>query len=273
MYVCCFFNAGGAVVVVPQGIESVNRSDVNMGCTISALVESGGVMVCSCGSIILDGISPTINTSTNTSDWASQLVTVRKNKQTTEIPYDYVLLTFGFDTAVSLTGIELDMFICPEWNIDAPVITVFADVENNLVFNGGSGLQFENYTPSQSSCNSLSTVTISLGGILTGRTWHIVAQGFPEFSPIEWVHVGEVRFLGADKYNSSKYVRLVPTCAHCTYTYVYMVMFLYMRPLSLASTFTPYTLAYVPYTACNIQALHTACNVYAICALSECRYI
>ena len=32
------------VQVVPQGIESVNGSDVNMGCS-SPLVDSGGVMV------------------------------------------------------------------------------------------------------------------------------------------------------------------------------------------------------------------------------------
>ena len=31
--------------VVPQGIESVNGSDVNMGCA-SPLVDSGGMMVC-----------------------------------------------------------------------------------------------------------------------------------------------------------------------------------------------------------------------------------
>ena len=99
-------------VVVPRGIDSVNGSDVNMGCT-SPLVNISGVMVCSSNcSTLLDGISPTIDTST--SDWASQLVTVRMTEYTENIPYPHVLLTFGFDTAVSLTGIELDMFICPE---------------------------------------------------------------------------------------------------------------------------------------------------------------
>ena len=36
---------------------------------------------------------------------------------------------FGFDTVVSLTGIELDMFICPELRIVAPYIyrCVYAD--------------------------------------------------------------------------------------------------------------------------------------------------
>ena len=184
-------------VVVPQGIGSVNGSDVNMGCT-SPLVDSGGVMVCSsdCSTLLLDGISPTIDTST--SDWASQLVTVRPTEYTENIPFPHVLLTFGFDTAVSVTGIELDMFICPEWNIRAPDINVFADEESNLVFNGSSGLPFEKSSPDQSSCDSLSTVNISLIRFAGSpyRTWHIVVNGFPE--DIGWVHVGEVRFLGAD---------------------------------------------------------------------------
>ena len=190
------------LVVVPQGIESVNGSDVNMGCT-SPLVDSGGVMVCSSGcSTLLDGISPTIDTST--SDWASQLVTVRMTEYTENTPYPHVLLTFGFDTAVSLTGIELDMFLCPEWNIDAPGITVYADAESNLVFHGGSGLPFQTYASSQSSCDSLSTVNISFRDSFRGssyHTWHIVVSLFPD--SIQWVHVGEVRFLGADGYLSA----------------------------------------------------------------------
>ena len=192
---CNLLCAGGIEVVVPQGIESVNGSNVNMGCT-SPLVDSGGVMVCSsgCSALLLDGISPTIDTST--SDWASQLVTVR----TENLQFPHVLLTFGFDTAVSVTGIELqlDMFICPEWNIGAPFITVYADVENNLVFTDGSSLPFKNSTPSQSSCDSLSTLNISLRDISSSSysTWHILVSGFPEDN--EWVHVGEVRFLGAD---------------------------------------------------------------------------
>ena len=186
-------------VVVPRGIESVNGSDVTMGCT-SPLVDNGGVMVCSSNcSTLLDGISPTIDTST--SDWASQLVTVRITEYTENIPYPHVLLTFGFDTAVSLTGIELDMFICPELRIAAPAdIFVYADKESNIFFNYWSGLPFERSYTRQSSCDSLSTVSISLRESLTEssfRTWHIVVNGFSEEN--EWVYVGEVRFLGADE--------------------------------------------------------------------------
>ena len=40
--------------VVPGGIESVNGSDVNMGCT-SPLVDRGVVMVCESMSHLIDG--------------------------------------------------------------------------------------------------------------------------------------------------------------------------------------------------------------------------
>ena len=181
--------------VVPQGIESVNGSSVNMGCT-SQLVDSGGVMICNMSqSYLVDSCSPAIDTST--SDWASQLVTVRKTPQTDEVGFDHVVLTFGFDTAVTLTGIELDLFLCPEWGIGAQRLSVYADVKSNLVFTATS-LNFTHYTPSQSSCGSLSTVNISLGDTLRSipyLTWYILVSSFTPF--IDWVHVGEVRFLGS----------------------------------------------------------------------------
>ena len=185
-------------MVVPQGIESVNGSSVNMGCT-SPLVDSDGVMICGeCSTNLLtDGNSPAIDTST--SDWASQLVTVRKTPQTDEVVFDHVPLTFGFDTAVNLTGIELDLFLCPEWGISAIFISLYFDEESNLVFSGQSlNLPTQARTPSQSSCNSLSTVTISLGDGLSSTpylTVHALISSFGHL--IDWVHVGEVRFLGS----------------------------------------------------------------------------
>ena len=187
--------------VVPQGIESVNGSDVNMGCT-SPLVDSGGVMICNStdcpSSYLLDGNSPAIDTST--SGWASQLVTVRKNEGVAGfITFHHVVLTFGFDTAVSVTSIELDLFLCPEWNIGAPVIDVYGDGNRDLDLRTLQHLTFlgNSYNqPSQSSCDSLSTVSIPLQDDATNSSYltvHIVIE-ITENDNIEWVHVGEVRF-------------------------------------------------------------------------------
>ena len=184
----------GQIQRVPGGIQSVNGSDMNMGCS-SPLVGDGR-NICKNTSRLVDGCSPDIDTST--SDWASQLVTVKKRGSTSDIPFTHVLLTFAFDTAVSLTGIELDLFICPEWKIGAPYITVYGDVERNLVLNYYGGLPFEIYVPTQSSCDSLSTVIIPFRGALADSiytTWHILVSQLQR--SIDWIHVGEIRFFGS----------------------------------------------------------------------------
>ena len=198
--------------MVPQGIESVNGSSVNMGCT-SPLVDSGSVMICNMSqSYLVDGCSPVIDTST--SDWASQLVTVRKT-QTADLAFDHVLLTFGFDPAVTLTGIELDLFLCPELNTYAPFFTVYGNTESNFDLTlPDTSLPFRNYprmgginNEIPHSCDSLSTVTIPISdtATLTGsfHTWHIVISNFN--SSIDWVRVGEVRFLGTDFFDPGIY--------------------------------------------------------------------
>ena len=187
--------------MVPQGIESVNGSSVNMGCT-SPLVNSGGIMICNMSqSYLVDGCSPAIDTSI--SDWASQLVTVRKTQTD--------LLTFGFDPAVTLTGIELDLFLCPELNTYAPFIIVYGNTESNFDLTlPVTSLPFRNYPAMGEviphSCDSLSTVTIPFGDALLAEsfhTWHIFVSQFN--SSIDWVHVGEVRFLGTDVFDPGIY--------------------------------------------------------------------
>ena len=173
----------------------------------SPLADSSGVMVGGGCSYLTDGISPDIDT--NTSDWASQLVTVRRNEGTLEIPNSHVLLTFAFDTAVSLTGIEMDLFNCTDWNIGALSMYMYLHSDYNLVYQ--SGLQFVGPINSlQSSCDSLSTVTFT-GGSFVDRsyhTFHILVQ-LLQHDPIEWVHVGEVRFIGVND--------LSPTSSFITY--------------------------------------------------------
>ena len=198
--------------MVPQGIESVNGSSVNMGCT-SPLVDSDGVMICNMSqSYLVDGCSPAIDTST--SDWASQLVTVRK----TQTPFEHVLLTFGFDPAVTLTGIELDLFLCPELNTYAPFITVYGNTENNfdLTFPVTS-LPFTSYPHFNDviphSCDSLSTVTIPFGDALLAdsfHTWHIVVSNFN--SSIDWVRVGRGQVPGNRCFRSRYYDANWCTC-------------------------------------------------------------
>ena len=182
--------------VLPQGIQSVNGSSETMGCT-SPLVVRDGVMVCDC-SFLVDGISPNIDTSDN--DWAAQLVTVRRNERTADIPPLHVLMTFGFDTAVSPTGIEIDFFHCPDWDIGAPRIDVYFNVEYDFTFRSKNNnsivtdLPFQVVKTTESDCDSLSTVMVSPNPAGPYYIVHILVTFDPE--PIDWVYVGEVRFLG-----------------------------------------------------------------------------
>ena len=221
------------IQVVPGGIESVNGSDVNMGCT-SPLVDRGGVMVCESKSHLVDGCSPDIDT--NTSDWASQLVTVRKS-YTSNITFSHVLLTFGFETAVSLTGIELDLFLCPDRKISPSHITVYADEELDFVLTNPlqSDLNFISHITNQSSCDSLSNVSIPfIGSAIVDtkspsyRTWHILVAPFG--SAIDWVHVGEVRFMsmGADISTGTYHIRTMYTPYIHVYTCIKDILTLHV---------------------------------------------
>ena len=216
---CVIINIGAEVVtlqVVPHGIEQVNGSDITMGCA-SPLVDRGGVMVCNNSeSYLVDGCSPAINTST--SNWASQLVTVRKNVANRVINYDHVVLTFDFDTAVSLDSIELDLFLCPEWNIGAPGIFVYGYESSTLVFNPAMGEPIGSKLPKSQSCDSLSTVRIGLGQrvISSYHSLHIVVDFTSHLEDTDWthVHVGEVRILSDDITNPGKYHIHITKCLH-----------------------------------------------------------
>ena len=189
--------------VVPQEILQVNGSDISIGCEIAIKqITISDNIISFCGtfgvegslSYLVDGNTPAIDTSTT--DWASELVTARKT-QRGDIPYDHVLMTFDFVDAVTLTSIELDLFLCPEWNIGAPSISVYTDATSTLDF-VDSTLMLEYDIPQlMTSCSSLSTICIPLEeaiGENLYHTWHLLVT-FEMQPNTDWVHIGEVRFL------------------------------------------------------------------------------
>ena len=191
-------------IVVPQGIESVNGSDINMGCTSPLVNDSDGVMVCMSQSYLVDGCSPAIDTST--SDWASQLVTMIESRKIDGHVYrSHVVLTFGFESIVAVTSVEIDLFYCPEWNIGVPNIHIdlyAGDEDRGLKFHVSSSTfrGSVKISSSQTSCTSLSTVLIPIQSLTFRSKWHILMPS-PSHSPvsndIDWVHIGEIRFMGS----------------------------------------------------------------------------
>ncbi|CAI8050679.1 Class II receptor tyrosine kinase [Geodia barretti] len=98
--------------------------------------------------------------------------------------------------------VELDFVRCPEWQIGAPGIDVYSSNDTNLVFDLNRPLR--GYWPPVSStvyktsCDSLSTVQVRL----TKRAFHIVwfvIVSFANEPDIEWVDIGEVRFLNVSE--------------------------------------------------------------------------
>ena len=139
---------------------------MTMGCTSPLTFNDENTTCGSRGngaiSYLVDGCSPDMDTST--SDWASQLVTVKRSEgNPDDISFAHVLLTFGFDTNVSLTEIEMDLFLCPDWGIGAPSIAVYLNKDDNLANTNIFNLPFASADNNslQSSCDSLSTVTLS----------------------------------------------------------------------------------------------------------------
>ena len=118
-------------------------------------------------------------------------MTVKRNEGSNDnVDFAHVLLTFGFQTAVSLTEIKIDLFHCPDWGIGTPCITVYVNRECSLAFN--LGLPFLPLVqPSQSSCDSLITVIITGDELSVSiYTFHILVHD----PSIKRVYIGDVRF-------------------------------------------------------------------------------
>ena len=194
LWLYCFLVDAIPVQVVPEGIQSINGSNLTMGCT-SSLEEEGDVMVCRSESNLVGGCSANI-INTSATNWTSQLVTVKQLAGSADIPFAHILLTFGFNTSVSFAGIEMDLFHCPDWNIGAPKVTVYVNEEYDFKYN--RSLPFTSTISPPSSCDSLSTLTLT-GDAFTSasyQTIHILVYFTDE--QIQWVHFGKVRFISMD---------------------------------------------------------------------------
>ena len=137
-----------------------------------------------------DGHVPHINTSLQ--NWASDLVTVRKSPYDKSVHFDHIVLTFKFETSVNVTSIEIDLFLCPEWGIGAPSITILADNHSQFIFNANDFLHV--YEPDHGTCGCLSKIFVPVQrGEPHYPYWHILVD-FTNAQNLHWVHVGEVTF-------------------------------------------------------------------------------
>ena len=126
-------------------------------------------------------------------------MTVKKNNRTYNFEYDHVIMSFLFQSPVSLTSIKLSLFKCPQWRIGPPNITVYASTGGYGTFLNPETDVFHSFTPlaqsqdDQSSCSGLVLVTIPLKTDTQYKNWYIVVS-FEDQPDIDWVYVGEVQF-------------------------------------------------------------------------------
>ena len=169
---------------IPRGIESVNGSSAN---------DTG----CGPKGCLLDGNIPSFNT--EGPNWASKLVTVRRNSATDYIPFEHVVLTFSFGHSVTPLLVAVYLFLCPEWGIGAPYIALYGSNETDTAVEfsmaNSDYIRLFNTLHCNSTCNSLTAVHLELEvGEPSYNTWHIIINGFVHQQGTSWVHVGEVSF-------------------------------------------------------------------------------
>ena len=186
---------------IPKGTQSVNGSRVDGGCKVIVVQKR----FCGDGSesFLTDDHDPVINTTDR--NWASQLVTVRKNNRTYNFEYDHVIISFLFLSPVSLTSIKLSLFKCPQWRIGHSNITVYASTRGGATFvntDVDSSVPLAQSQDDQSSCSGLVSVTIPLKTDTQYKIWYIVVS-FKDQPDIDWVYVGEVQFYDASSQPSA----------------------------------------------------------------------
>ena len=173
---------------LPDGLQSVNGSDPNGGCSrvtgrVCEELDEGGT------SDLTDCIIPSLGGfQTN---WAAGLFTVNRNGQSFHIGFE-------FNGPVNYTRVELDLFNCPEWGIAAQSITVYEYNFRILNFDATAAndlnLALGHTTVNTASCTSIVRVVIPLALPQNPTTTYVIYFTFDNAN-IQWVYIAEVRFL------------------------------------------------------------------------------
>ncbi len=172
----------------------MNGSDANAGCPmICRMNGTSNEKVCDCtGQIyndtgfLVDGVIPTINVHQRNS-WASMLYTV--NTASTEHA-----IGFKFSHAFMVQEVELNIFLCPQWNILNTDFTIKIysshtfpafTVKNEIPITTTSFLGMDN-------CNSSINVTIVTTSSNTTDTTYFIE--FRSMNNLGEIYFGEVMF-------------------------------------------------------------------------------
>lgn len=187
--------------IVPSGLRSINGSSDVMGCTdpiVSDYNPLNGERIVSClydgGGYLTDHHVPTIQM--NSTNWAANLVTIKRVRFNSMITFDHSLMTFQFREKVVVTSIYLDLFRCPSSGIGTPYIFVHGSESLHFEYNSrtleGNSVFIMAHQVAQTNCEcEMSTFVVRLHR-QRFSVLHILINYLD--TPNEWFHVGEVRF-------------------------------------------------------------------------------
>ena len=170
-----------------SGTDNKNGSQVNGSCPASCVTDIPTLCQCSDGNtsgLHIDGIIPDINTS-NTGSWANQLFAICNNHR-------IVPIGFQFHETVLITSVELNLFICYQWNTpqrqfnvtistSAHIITSITEsIVGNLVVHRN-----------EANCNSLTRLTVDLKSNMTSMNYIV---RFISQATLNRLYIGEIVF-------------------------------------------------------------------------------
>ena len=165
---------------------NLNGSQVNGGCPASCVIRT---TICQCSDgntsgLHIEGIIPDINTS-NTGSWANQLFAICSHS--TNVP-----IGFQFHEPLLITSVELNLFICYEWNIPLHqynvtistsahiIIPITESILGNLVVH-----------MNEANCNSLTRLIIDLKSNMTSTNYIVK---FISQNTLNRLYIGEIVF-------------------------------------------------------------------------------
>ena len=166
-------------------VDNPNGSQVNGGCPASCV--TGTICQCSDGNtsgLHMDDIIPDIDTS-NTGSWANQLFAICTH--TANVP-----IGFQFHEPVLITSIELNLFICYEWNIPQRQFNVLISTSAHIITPItesilGNLVVYMN----EANCNGLTRLIIDLKSNMTSTNYVVK---FISQTRLNRLYLGEIVF-------------------------------------------------------------------------------
>ena len=167
--------------------DNINGSQGNGSCPASCVSDRTTLCQCSDGNtsgLHIDGIIPDIDTS-NRGAWANQLFAICTIQRS-------VPIGFQFQEPVLITSVELNLFICYQWNIPVREFNVTISTRALLSFPINE-IILENLVVdmNEANCNSLTRLKIDLNGKMTLMNYIV---NFISQAQLNRLYIGEIVF-------------------------------------------------------------------------------